>query len=117
MAKPYEEKSWNGYGEWTGAGVEPFPCPEQLAVPHNCTQWAKSNCGTYVCPDCDRAVPWCYGASNSPECDDCWEKRETRKYEKLLHEAAEKELRFVKRWVYGLVCVLLLVAGLLWRFT
>ena len=85
----------------------------KLAVAHRCQQgW--DGCGTFVCPDCHRTMPACWGGSISPECDDCWHARELRRsiarqqyLDRLLWR--KRMIRFV---VLAIGCVFL---WLLWR--
>jgi hypothetical protein len=29
-------------------------------------------CQTFVCPQCGRRVPWCFGGTDDERCDACW---------------------------------------------
>ena len=31
---------------------------------------------TYICEECNEEKPWSEGSDSSPECDDCWAKKE-----------------------------------------
>ena len=51
--------------------------PQPSYPPKGCR--GRPNCGacrragfTFHCPTCRRMVAYCFGASDSPDCDDCW---------------------------------------------
>lgn len=67
------EIAWDGAGNYCG---DPHPAsrrkhPPEPRVEHQCSAAQRPECGVFICSTCDRAVPWCFGGSDSTECDDC----------------------------------------------
>lgn len=58
--------------QWVGQGPAPSKMPPPLAVEH--VGPCIGGCGVYICPQCERAVPWCFGADDEAPaiCDECW---------------------------------------------
>ena len=66
------EQAWVG-----GVEVVPPPPMPEPAVPHQCRELRDDayhiDCGVWICPWCERAVPWCYGVDDDAPaiCDFC----------------------------------------------
>lgn len=71
------EFAWDVNGSPCDGHAWPEP---KLDVPHQCGRNIHQKpepeewCGTFICNACSRAMPWCYGTSESQCCDDCWVK-------------------------------------------
>ena len=74
MARWENKEMWDGHGNYLGSGSQPGLVLEWEA--HICRK--PFACGAFRCPCCLRHVAWCRGASEGPECRECWDARALR---------------------------------------
>lgn len=70
MTRWENEELWDADGNDLSntPGVRAMPRP---ARPHQHLK-RDPHCGYFRCPACRRVMPFCWGASDGPECDECW---------------------------------------------
>lgn len=70
MARWENTELWDGKGNYLGRGTAK---PELILdrEAHICR--FPHTCGAFKCPGCGRAVAWCRGAAEGPECLACWD--------------------------------------------
>jgi hypothetical protein len=96
MTRWENEHLWDARGNYLGNGERAMP---PAARPHqrSCT----CDCGVFICPKCGRAMPWCWGAADGPECDECWPQAQVSAHVQALREERLRVLATIAVAVLG----------------
>lgn len=104
MARWENEQLWDARGNYLGTAALEKQVPVAFQ-PHQCSD--QTSCGVFICPSCCRPMPWCWGAADGPECDECWaQKAPSAAYAHVWREQRLDVLRVAAGWAILLLFLL-----------